>query len=195
MVYLYYQFFFFNGTFKPSISIAIVLLIVLALKTIVVELLQKYGKKYKSELMIEAAKESKADFISTCVVLLVLILAFFEEYIPSFINVDKIGSLGMSIYVFYTSIKMMIYNIKGMLINDEENNEIKQEIEEKLKEFKKLEFKKVKVIKMSSYYSIFIQVKADEHMSIKEYIETEKNLKARIKAANKLIRFIDIEPL
>ena len=194
-IFILYQFFFFEGHFKPSITIGIVLVIVLILKTIVVALLKKYGTKYKSELMIEASKESKADFISTCVVLIVLIIAAFEEYIPSYINVDKIGSLGMSIYVFYTSINMMVSNIKGMLTNDEENAEIKKEIEEELKKFNKVEFKKVKVIKMSAYYSIFLQVKVDEKMTIKKYIDTEKEIKAKIRSANKLIRFIDIEPV
>ena len=192
-IFILYQFFFFEGKFEPSISIAIVLVIVLVLKMIVIKLLQKYGKKFKSELMIEASKESKADFISTCVVLVVLILAFFEEYIPDFINIDKIGSLGMSIYVFYTSIKMMISNIRGMLINDEENNEIKEEIEKELKNYKNLYFKNVKVIKMSSYYSVFLKVKVDEKTTIKEYLLLEKKIKSELKSTNKLIRFIDIE--
>lgn len=192
-IFILYQFFFFQGNFEPSISIAIVLVIVLILKMIVIKLLQQYGKKFKSELMIEASKESKADFISTCVVLVVLILAIYEEYIPDFINIDKIGSLGMSIYVFYTSIKMIISNIRGMLINDEENNEIKEEIEKELKNYKNLYFKNVKVIKMSSYYSVFLQVRIDENTTIKEYLLLEKRIKSQLKSANKLIRFIDIE--
>ena len=192
-IFILYQFFFFEGKFEPSISIAIVLIIVLILKMLVIKLLQHYGKKFKSELMIEASKESKADFISTCVVLVILILSFFEEYIPDFINIDKIGSLGMSIYVFYTSIKMMISNIRGMLINDEENNEIKEEIEKELKNYKNLYFKNVKVIKMSSYYSVFLQVRIDENTTIKEYLLLEKRIKSQLKSANKLIRFIDIE--
>ena len=192
-IFILYQFFFFQGKFEPSISIAIVLVIVLVLKMIVIKLLQQYGKKFKSELMIEASRESKADFISTCVVLVVLILAFFEEYIPDFINIDKIGSLGMSIYVFYTSIKMMISNIRGMLLNDEENNEIKVEIEKELKKYKNLYFKNVKVIKMSSYYSVFLKVKVDEKITIKEYLLLEKKIKSELKSTNKLIRFIDIE--
>lgn len=192
-IFILYQFFFFQGHFEPSVSIAIVLIIVLILKMLVIKLLQHYGKKSKSELMIEASKESKADFISTCVVLVILILSFFEEYIPDFINIDKIGSLGMSIYVFYTSIKMMISNIRGMLINDEENNEIKEEIEKELKNYKNLYFKNVKVIKMSSYYSVFLQVRIDENTTIKEYLLLEKRIKSQLKSANKLIRFIDIE--
>lgn len=192
-IFILYQFFFFEGKFEPSISIAIVLVVVLILKMIVIKLLQHYGKKFKSELMIEASKESKADFISTCVVLVVLILAFLEEYIPDFINIDKIGSLGMSIYVFYTSIKMMISNIRGMLTTDEENNEIKEEIEKELEKIKNIQIKKVKVIKMSAYYSLFLQVRVDENITIKKYLALEKKVKSQLKASNKLIRFIDIE--
>ena len=194
-IFILYQFFFFEGVFKPDIKIAIVLLIVLILKMIVVSLLQHFGKEYKSELMIEASKESRADFISTCVVLVVLAFAFFEEYIPTFINVDKIGSLGMSLYVFYTSIKIIIPNIRGILTNDEENNEVKEEIEKELEKIKEAQFKKVKVINMSSYYSIFLQVKVDEKMTIKKYLLLEKKIKSQLRASNKLIRFIDIEPV
>ena len=193
-IFIFYQFLFFKGIFIPSFSIAIILIIVLLLKSIVVYLLHHFGTKFKSELMIEASKESRADFISTCVVLAILILSFFENYIPDFINIDKIGSLGMSIYVFYTSIKMIISNIRGMLTNDEENNDIKEEIEKQLKQFKGLELKNVKVIKMSSYYSVFLQVKVDENITIKRYLSLEKKIKSQLKKSDKLIRFIDIEP-
>jgi len=194
-IFILYQFFTFKGSFKPNLSLVIILLIVLILKTIVVKLLQHYGKEFKSELMIEASKESKTDFISTCVVLAVFMVTFLEDYIPSYINIDKIGSLCMSIYVFYTSIKMIICNIRGILINDEENNEIKEEIERELEKFKELQFKRVKVIKMSTYYSVFLQVKVNESITIKDYINMEKKLKAHLKSVNKLIRFIDVEPL
>jgi len=187
-IFILYQFFAFKGIFKPDLSLVIILMIVLILKTIVIKLLQHYGKEFKSELMIESSKESKADFISTCVVLAVLMVTFLENYIPSYINIDKIGSLGMSIYVFYTSINMMICNIRGMLTNDEEN---KKELEK----FKDLQFKKVKAIKMSTYYSVFLQVKVNENITIKDYIAIEKKLKAHLKSVNKQIRFIDVEPM
>ncbi len=194
-IFILYQFFFFKSEFKPNLILLVVILVVLLLKLAVVELLQKYGKKFKSELMIEASKESRADFISTCVVLAILIITLFEEYIPNYINVDKIGSLGMAIYVFYTSIKMIISNIRGILTNDEENNEIREEIVNKLEKFKELHFKKVKVIKMSTYYSVFLQVKVDENLTIREYIAIEKRVKAYLKSKNKAIRFIDMEPV
>ena len=82
-IFILYQFFTFKGSFKPNLSLVIILVIVLILKTIVIKLLQHYGKEFKSELMIESSKESKADFISTCVVLAVLMVTFLENYIPS----------------------------------------------------------------------------------------------------------------
>lgn len=193
-LFILYGFFFFKAEFKPSLKIGIILLVVLVLKSIVVHLLKAYGKTYKSELMIESAKESYADFISTCVVLVVLAFSFLEEYIPSFINIDKIGSLGMAVYVFYTSIKMIISNIRGLLMNDEENTELKEKIENELKDFPKIELSKVKVIKMSAYYSVFLKIKVNGNMSIRKYLALEKEVKAHLKAKNKMIRFIDIEP-
>lgn len=194
-IFILYQFFFFEGNLKPNLTLFICILLVLVVKSIVVRLLNYYGKKYKSELMIDASKESRVDFISTCVVLFILILSALEQYIPIEINVDKIGSLGMAIYVFYMSIKMIICNVKGILTNDEENTEIKNEIIKDLENFKNVNCKSVKVIKMSTYYSVFIQIKVAENMTIKKYLNIEKKIKTYLKSKNKLIRFIDIEPV
>lgn len=194
-IFIIYQFFFFEGNLKPNLTLFVFIIIALVLKLIVVNLLNHYGKECNSELMIEASKESRADFISTCVVLVIFILTLLEQYITIGINVDKIGSLGMAIYVFYTSIKMIVGNIRGIIINDKENDEIKEEIINELNKFKELHFKNVKIIKMSTYYSVFIQVKAKENMTIKKYLLIEKKVKAHLKSKNKLIRFIDIEPV
>lgn len=194
-IFIVYQFFFFESDLKPNLVLFILLLIVMTIKLIVVKLLHNYSIKFKSELLIESFKESKTDFISTCIVLMILVLSLFEDFIPLNINVDKIGSLGMAIYVFYTSIKMMISNIRGLLMNDEENNEIKEEIINEINQFKEIDLKKVKVIKMSIYYSVFLQIDFDDNLKIKEYLMIEKELKHHLKSKNKLIRFIDIEPV
>ena len=192
-IFILYQFLFFKGKFKPNYILVIGLLVILFLKFIVIKLLQHYGKKYKSELMIESYKESKADFISTCVVFVVMIITFFEKYIPSYIIVDKIGSLCMAIYVFYTSIKMIVLNVRGILTNDEENNEIREEIINELKKTKEIKIKRIRIIKMATYYSIFLQVIVDEKLTIKKYLNIEKRVKKQLKSINKSIRFIDIE--
>ena len=192
-IFILYQFFFFNGKFEPNFNLAIILLIILALKLIVVTILHHNGKKFKSELLIEAYKESKADLISTCVVLIIMLFAFFESYIPSYINIDKIGCFCMAIYVLYISITMLILNIKGMLANDVLNNEIRENINNELNKMNGFLVKKIKIIKMATYYSVFLQIVVDEKLTIKKYIIIEKKIKSSLKKMNKLIRFIDIE--
>ena len=48
---------------------------------------------------------------------------------------------------------------------------------------------------MSAYYSVFIQVEAQENLTIKKYLSIERKVKSNLKTKNKLIRFIDIEPV
>lgn len=194
-IFILYQFFFFKGKFEPNINIFIVLIIVLILKSIVVFLLNHFGKNYKNELMIEAAKESRADVISTCVVLLILVLSVFEKYLPTFINIDKIGSLFMAVYVFYTSIKIIISNIRSLLTNTEVNDDMKKEIKEELNRFSKIDFQDISIIKMYTYYHVLLKIKVDSTLTMKEYLKMEKRIKKHIKNQDKEIRFIDIIPV
>lgn len=194
-IYIVYHVFVFNNKFTPSLNILFVLLITLLIKMIVIIILLRYGISTKNELLIESYKESKTDFISTCVVIIVLVISFFEEYIPEYINVDKIGSICMAIYVFYTSIKMIISNIRGILLNDVSNEELKEEIKDELESLKNVHIVKIKVIKMSYYYSVFLQIDVDDNIRIRDFIRIENNIKKHLKSINKLIRFVDIEPV
>ena len=193
-IFILYQFVFFESNLNPEPMLFIILAIILIIKSIVVYLLQKFGKKYKSEMMIESSKESGADLVSTLVVLAISILVIVFEHFKININVDKIGSLGVAIYVFWISIKMMIYNIKEILTNAEENEEINDDVKEELEKIKEIELKQLRTIKMSTYYSIFVKVKVDEKITIKQYVQLEKKIKEKLKSKNKAIRFIDIEP-
>ena len=194
-IFIVYQFFFFEGEVNPNFELFITMFIIIAIKSITVYLLQHFGKNYKSEIMIESSKESKADLISTCVVLGISILVIIIRYFNLEINIDKIGSLGIAIYIFYISIKMIIYNIKEILTNTEENEEIKESVKKELEKIKQIDLKQLRVIKMTTYYSVFIKVKADEKLTIKQFIKLEKTIKSNLRSKNKAIRFIDIEPV
>ena len=143
-IFIIYQVFSSNNNFAPNIIILLGLLIVLLIKGIVIVLIKKYVNSTKSELLIESYKESTADFISSCVVIVVLILSFFEEYIPSYINIDKIGSACMAAYIFYTAIKIIKSNIRGILTNDEGNDILKNNIKIELENFKDIHITNIK---------------------------------------------------
>ncbi len=194
-IFIVYQFFFFEGEVSPNKNLFITLIILIVLKSIIVFLLQHFGKSYKSEIMIESSKESKADLISTLVILAISVLVLIFNHFNIHINLDKIGSMGIAIYVFYTSVKMIIFNIKEMLTNAEENEEIRDEVEIELDKIKEIDLKYLRIIKMTTYYSVFIKVKVDEDLTIKQFLNLEKKIKKNLKSKNKEIRFIDIEPV
>lgn len=193
-LFIIFQVIFFESNVKPTLELFIILAVIIAIKSITVFLLHHFGKQYKSEIMIESSKESGADLISTLVVLIISIIVLILKHLEISINIDKIGSIGVAIYVFGISIKMIIYNIKEILTNTEENNEINEEVTKELEKIKEIDLKKLRIIKMSTYYSIFVKVKVDEKITIKQYVKLEKQIKEELKAKNKAIRFIDIEP-
>ena len=193
-IFIVYQFFTLHHKFVPNGIILLGLIVVLFIKGIVIFLIKRYVNSTKSEFFIEAYKESTTDFISTCVVMVVLILSFFEDYIPSFINLDKIGSIGMAIYIFYTSIKMIVSNIRGILTNDEGNEKLKKAIIEELEQLKSFRIENIKVIKMSYYYSVFLQIDVNNNIRIKDFLKIEKKIKKRLKKIDRAIKYIDVEP-
>ena len=90
---------------------------------------------------------------------------------------------------------MIIYNIKELLTNSEKNDEINEDVKKELEKIEQISLKKIRVIKMTTYYSVFLKVKVDEDITIKEFIRLEKKIKSNLKLKNKTIRFIDIEPV
>lgn len=194
-LFILLQLFIFDSHYVPNIKVFTALFIILGLKSIVVYFLIHYGRKYKNQFMLEAANESRADLISTIVVITVSIILLFDKYIPEFIDVDKIGSIGMIIYIFYVSIKMMIVNISSLLTHTEDNIEIKNKIAEIVQEHKHVELKNIELIKMYTYYHLIIKIHVSDSLTIKKFLILENELKKEIRKKNKEIKFIDIEPV
>ena len=192
-LFIVYQTITFNNEFTPNMFILISLLLVLIIKGLVIFLIQRYINSTKNELLVESYKESKTDFISTCVVILVLILTFFEKYIPNYINIDKIGSISMAIYIFFFLLKIITSNIRGILTNDEGNEELKDNIKKELEQFKEFHIVNIKVIKMSFYYTVFLQIDVNNNFILKDLFRIERKIKRHLKYVDKLIKYIDIE--
>ena len=193
-VFIIYQVCMSHDIFIPNIKILLSLIGVLLIKSLVIILLQIFTKNSKNELMVESYRESCADFLSTCVVMVVLILSFFDKYLNIPFSIDKLGSLIMAIYVFYISIKMIASNVHGILINDEDNEELKEEIVKELNCFKNIHIKNIRVIKISYYYSVFLELDVDDNIKIRDFLRLERKVKKHIKSVNSLIKFIDVEP-
>ena len=101
----------------------------------------------------------------------------------------------MAIYIFYTSLKIIISNVRGILTNDEGNDELKDSIKKELEQFKEFRITNIRIIKMSYYYSVFLQIDVNNNITIEDLLKIEKKIKKHLKAHNKLIKYIDIDAL
>ena len=72
---------------------------------------------------------------------------------------------------------------------------LSDDIRKELSKFQDIKLESIKLVRMSKYYSLFLKVKADDNMTIKEYITIERQIKKHLKAKDKEIRFVDIEPV
>lgn len=176
---------------KPIILI--ILIITIILKLIIVFILYTKGKKMKSSTLIASAKESSTDLISSVIVLIVSILLLFKEQYPILKYADSIGSIIISIIIYKISINIIKENIEYLLGTNEDNNEIIIKIKEIINKNKKIKDSSITLMKIGNYYNLYLTIKLDTNITLKQLFNLEKKLKKDIRKAKLNIRFIEIE--
>jgi cation diffusion facilitator family transporter len=193
-LFILYQVFFMKAEVVIKPLLFLILFLIIVLKSIVVYLLRSFGKTHKSEIMIEASKESNADLVSTVVVLIVSLLVIVGDRLAIFIDFDKIGSLLMCFVVFNTSIKLVYFNVISLLTHTEENKEITDAITQIVNKHKNVEYDSIRLIKMVAYYSVQVTIRVSPSITMKEYFKLEKKIKKEIKEEIPIIKYVEFEP-
>ena len=178
-------------TIKPIIFIILITTIIL--KLIIVFILYTKGKKLKSSTLIASAKESSTDLISSVIVLIVSILLLFKEQYPILKYADSIGSIIISIIIYKISINIIKENIEYLLGVNEDNTEIITKIKEIINKNKKIKDSSINLMKIGKYYNLYLTIKLDTNITLKQLFNLENKLKKEIKSAKLKIRFIEIE--
>lgn len=177
---------------KPIIFI--ILIITIILKLIIVFILYSTSKKLKSPSLLLSAKESSLDLISSSLVLIVSILLLYQEKYPILKYSNSIASILISIIIFNISIKIILENIEYLLGINENNQEIITKITKIISQNKKIKDSNIKLMKIGNYYNLYLSIKLDNHITVKQLFNLENKLKKEIRKANLKIRFITIEP-
>jgi len=179
-------------TLKPIVFL--ILVIAITVKFIVVRMLRKCGNDYDNDMMIDASKETFSDIISSSIVLVVsIIMYFFGNELNDFINLDKIGSIIMSMFVLYTAFDLLIHNIDGLVINTTKDSELESKVKSILDKYDESDGKVSKMIKMGDYYHIFIEMKVPNKMIMKDFLKLQDNIKKDINDLKTNIKYVSIE--
>ncbi len=181
-----------NVTLKPVVFLILVIAIIV--KFIVVRMLRKCGNDYDNDMMIDASKETFSDIISSSIVLVVsIIMYFFGNELNDFIDLDKIGSIIMSMFVLYTAFDLLIHNIDGLVINTTKDSELESKVKSILNKYDESDGKVSKMIKMGDYYHIFIEMKVPNKMIMKDFLKLQDNVKKDINDLKTNIKYVSIE--
>ncbi len=176
---------------KPILFVILLSAIVLKLGLILV--LNNYGKKYHSNTLLVSAKESFTDLISTLIVFFISIILLFQGKYPWLQYADMIGSIVISLIIIYIAFKILWENVTDLLGNNEENQEILGQITEVLEKHPIILDHQVKLMRIGSYYHLYLILELDDRVSLKQFFHLEKVLKKEIKGKHLKIRFIEIE--
>ena len=179
---------------EVAASIFIVLIIAILLKLLVIFLLYYNGIKLNSNRLLVATKESSVDLIASIIVLVVSILLLFKDKYPILVHANTVGSIIISLIIFYMALNIMIENIRYLLGVNEDNEEVKERIDELIKANKLIKDHEIKLMKMGAYYNLYLTIELETSVTLKQLFSLEKRLKKEIKDLRLGIRFVEIEP-
>ena len=143
---------------------------------------------------MSSVKESSTDLISSIIVLVVSVLLLFKDDYPVLGYANTIGSILISLIVFYIAINIMVENIRYLLGINEENEELKAKIEDLIKKNKLIKDFSMTLMKIGTYYNLYLTIELEASVTLKQLFSLEKKLKREIKGLKLKIKFIEIEP-
>ena len=164
----------------PSLSVLWLLFICFVIKGIALFFLYTVGKDINSQLLITSFEESKMDMISSCgVVIAVLLLQFSREvYILRYIDLS-VGII-IGFLVLKTAFEILVENSMNLIGKVEVDSQLSKEIEKFLLDIQGVEKVKIYLIRYGKYYKIQLIVKMDSNLSLRQVTRLEEKIKKEL---------------
>lgn len=159
---------FFKKAEIPPLSLLYLLLVTFVLKLMAILIMNKVGKKIKSNVLITSVQESKTDLYSTIGVFIITILLQFSDRLHFLKYADLIGSIIIGLIVLKTSITIIISNSLSIIGESENNEEIINELKNFLKKFKKIKDNDIILLKYGPYYKLQLSLVLDKNTSLSQ---------------------------
>lgn len=172
----------------PNLKILFLIILVIFLKILSANYLMQKGKEITSLMLINSAKESFIDVISSSLLFITIILS---KAWPIF---DLIGCLFVALLIFIQALDMIINNVILIIGEDDNNKEIKKEIKNIINSSEKIQYADSFLIKNGEYYQVTINLAVDKDLTVKDLLKAELKIKKEIKKKRQLkIKYIDFE--
>lgn len=164
----------------PSLSVLWLLLLCFVIKGIVLFFLYTVGKDINSQLLITSFEESKMDMISSCGVVIAVILLQFSREVYILRYVDLIVGVIIGLLVLKTAIEILVENSMNLIGKVEVDSELSREIEKFLLDIKGVEKVKIYLIRYGKYYKIQLIVEMDSNLTLRQVTRLEEKIKKEL---------------
>mgnify|MGYP000895452225 CR=1 FL=1 len=175
----------------PSTLVIIVTLFTILAKYILSGYIIHKGKQYKNQILLASGRESRADVISSIVVLISSILMQLDNEILKY--ADIVASIIVGIFIVKIGFDILKENISIILDEQETDNEYIEKIKEIV--FQEEHIKTIDnliLIKFGPYYKLTMEVSMDSNVSLLDAHNISHKVEAMIKKEDNSIKYITI---
>jgi cation diffusion facilitator family transporter len=186
-----------NEFIIPNLTIILVSIFTILSKYILSNFIYNKGLIYKNNILIASGIESKADVLSSIVVLLSIILMQFSNEIVIFKYSDLIATIIIALFIIKTGFYIVKDNLSNLLdhqiLDKEYLNNIKNII---LNEEKIIKIKTLYILINGPYYKLISDVNM-KNISLKEAHDVIEKVEYNLKMYDNKIKyiFIHMEPI
>lgn len=139
------------------------------------------GVKYKSNLLVASGKESRADVISSVVVIITYFLSKLSSYSKIFLYSDTIGTFIIGLIILKTAYRILKENIVSILGEIEQNEDYLDKIREIILENSEVvNIEELNIIKYGHYYQANITINMDSDVTLEDACLVSDRIKKKL---------------
>lgn len=139
------------------------------------------GVKYKSNLLVASGKESRADVISSAIVIITYFLSKLSSYSKIFLYSDTIGTFIIGLIILKTAYRILKENIVSILGESEQDEEYLDKIREIILENSEVvNIEELNIIKYGHYYQANITINMDSNVTLEDARVVSNRIKKKL---------------
>lgn len=180
-----------KGVVIPNLLVIWISIFTIISKFILSNYILKKGYEYQNNILIASGKESRADVISSIIVLISIVLMQFDIKIFSY--ADIIASIIVGIFIIKVGFDVLSENISDILGEQETNKDYLNRINKIITKNRKIKtIDSLVLLKFGSYYKLIGEVSMDGNLTLSDAHAVIEKLEQKIKKQESKVRYITI---
>ncbi|MFA5407347.1 MAG: cation diffusion facilitator family transporter [Bacilli bacterium] len=167
--------------------------VTIVLKYILAKYVYHKGKKINNSILIASSEENMSDVLSAISVFITILLSMFKDLVPIFKYADKVGGIIISILIIKTAYNILKDNIKAIIGECENNEEIIYQIKGLIMSISEvLSIDNLVVMKFGSYYQIVLEAGVDANCKLEKAHDIAHNIEQELINSDLKVKYVSV---